>query len=126
MDALIDLQDLSKRYGAGSPAALDGVDLRVGTGESVAVMGPSGGKSTLLNLIAGLDRPTSGSVIVAGDRLDQLSETGTAKFRRREIGMTFQFFNLLEDLTVEDNLLLPAQLTGMRTATGAVDTASAS
>ena len=116
MDALIDLEDLNKRYAAGGPAALDGVDLQVATGESVAVMGPSGsGKSTLLNLIAGLDRPTSGSVIVAGERIDRLSETGTAKFRRREIGMIFQFFNLLEDLTVEDNLLLPAQLTGMRT-----------
>jgi putative ABC transport system ATP-binding protein len=72
------------------------------------------GKSTLLNLIAGPDRPTRGSVIVAGERVDQLSETGTARFRRREIGMIFQFFNLLEDLTIEDNLLLPAQLTGMR------------
>ncbi len=83
MDALIDLEDLNKRNAAGGPAALDGVDLRVATGESVAVMGPSGsGKSTLLNLIAGLDRPTSGSVIVAGERIDRLSETGTAKFRR--------------------------------------------
>jgi putative ABC transport system ATP-binding protein len=78
-------------------------------------MGPSGsGKSTLLNLIAGLDKPSSGSVTVAGVRVDRMGETGVARFRRREIGMVFQFFNLLEDLTVEDNVLLPAQLAGVR------------
>ena len=78
-------------------------------------MGPSGsGKSTLLNLIAGLDKPTSGTVTVAGERVDRLSETGVARFRRRQIGMIFQFFNLLDDLTVADNVLLPAQLAGMR------------
>ena len=115
MDVLIELERLSKRYGAGGPAALDGVRVQVEAGEAVAVMGPSGsGKSTLLNLIAGLDRPTSGSVTVAGERIDQLSETGAARFRRRQIGMIFQFFNLLEDLTVADNVLLPAQLAGMR------------
>jgi putative ABC transport system ATP-binding protein len=115
MEPLIELEQVSKRYAAGGPAALDGVRLQVQAGESVAVMGPSGsGKSTLLNLIAGLDRPTSGTVTVAGERIDQLSETGTAKFRRREIGMIFQFFNLLEDLTVEDNVLLPAELAGIR------------
>jgi ABC-type oligopeptide transport system ATPase subunit len=78
-------------------------------------MGPSGsGKSTLLNLIAGLDKPTSGEVTVAGERVDRMGETGVARFRRREIGMVFQFFNLLEDLTVQDNVLLPAQLAGVR------------
>jgi putative ABC transport system ATP-binding protein len=80
-------------------------------------MGPSGsGKSTLLNLIAGLDRPTSGTVTVAGERVDALSETGVARFRRRHIGMIFQFFNLLDDLTVADNVLLPAQLAGVARA----------
>ncbi len=80
-------------------------------------MGPSGGgKSTLLNLVAGLDRPASGTVTVAGQRIDTLGETGAARFRRREIGMIFQFFNLLDDLTVADNVLLPAQLAGMRRA----------
>ena len=77
-------------------------------------MGPSGsGKSTLLNLIAGLDRPTSGAVTVAGERIDRLRETGAARFRRRRVGMIFQFFNLLDDLTVVDNVLLPAQLGGL-------------
>jgi putative ABC transport system ATP-binding protein len=79
----------------------------------VAVMGPSGsGKSTLLNLIAGLDRPTSGTVSVAGQRVDRMSETALARFRRTRVGMIFQFFNLLDDLTVADNVLLPAQLAG--------------
>lgn len=82
-------------------------------------MGPSGsGKSTLLNLIAGLDRPTGGRITVAGQRLDTLSETGAARFRRQRIGMIFQFFNLLEDLTVLDNVLLPAQLAGTARARG--------
>ena len=113
-DALISLVEVTKRYdGAGHPA-LDAVSVAVASGEAVAVMGPSGsGKSTLLNLIAGLDQPSSGKVIVAGERVDQMGETAAARFRRREIGMIFQFFNLLEDLTVQDNVLLPAQLAGM-------------
>ena len=113
MDALISLDDVTKRYDNGARPALDGVRLEVATGESVAVMGPSGsGKSTLLNLVAGLDRPTSGTVTVAGQRIDRLSETGVARLRRRRIGMIFQFFNLLDDMTVLDNILLPAQLAG--------------
>ncbi|MGH3404060.1 MAG: ABC transporter ATP-binding protein [Streptosporangiaceae bacterium] len=86
-------------------------------GEAVAVMGPSGSeKSTLLNLLAGLDKPTSGTITVAGQRVDSLSETGVARSRRQHIGMIFQFFNLLDDLTVADNVLLPAQLAGVRRA----------
>jgi putative ABC transport system ATP-binding protein len=114
MDALISLDAVTKRYDNGGRPALDGVRLEVAAGESVAVMGPSGsGKSTLLNLVAGLDRPTSGTVTVAGHRIDSLSETGMARLRRRQIGMIFQFFNLLDDLTVLDNVLLSAQLAGM-------------
>jgi putative ABC transport system ATP-binding protein len=117
MDTLIQLSEVTKRYESDGHPALDAVSLTLAEGEAVAVMGPSGsGKSTLLNLIAGLDRPTSGMVTVAGQRIDRLSETGVARFRRREIGMIFQFFNLLDDLTVADNVLLPAQLAGMRTA----------
>jgi putative ABC transport system ATP-binding protein len=117
MDSLISLSDVTKRYESDGQPALDCVRLEVAPGEAVAVMGPSGsGKSTLLNLIAGLDRPTSGTVTVAGQRIDTLSETGVARFRRERIGMIFQFFNLLDDLTVADNVLLPAQLTGLRRA----------
>ena len=116
-DALIRLDDVTKRYDGDAAAAVHGVGMQIAPGESVAVMGPSGsGKSTLLNMIAGLDRPTSGTVTVAGERIDRLSETGLARFRRRQVGMIFQFFNLLDDMTVADNVLLPAQLAGMPAA----------
>jgi putative ABC transport system ATP-binding protein len=117
MNALIELNDVTKRYdGTGRPA-LDGIGLEIAAGEAVAIMGPSGsGKSTLLNLVAGLDRPTRGTVAVAGERIDGLSETALARFRRQQVGMIFQFFNLLDDLTVLDNVLLPAQLAGLRRA----------
>ncbi|MFI5610151.1 ABC transporter ATP-binding protein [Amycolatopsis sp. NPDC051903] len=109
--AVVELTAVRKEYS--DSVALDGVTLRVRAGEAVAVMGPSGsGKSTLLNLVAGLDRPTSGSVVVNGDDLGKLSETGLALFRRRRIGMIFQFFNLLDDLPALDNVALAAQLTG--------------
>jgi putative ABC transport system ATP-binding protein len=115
MDALIRISQVTKRYDNDGRPAVDNISLELAPGEAVAVMGPSGsGKSTLLNLIAGLDRPTSGTVTVAGERVDKLSETSLARFRRSRIGMIFQFFNLLDDLTVEDNVLLPAQLAGMR------------
>ncbi len=115
MDALIRLDDVSKLYDDDGRPAVHRVSIDVAPGEAVAIMGPSGsGKSTLLNLIAGLDRPSSGSVMVAGERIDGLSETGAARFRRRHIGMIFQFFNLLDDMTVIDNVLLPAQLGGLR------------
>jgi putative ABC transport system ATP-binding protein len=113
MSELVRLRAAGKRYESAGPPALDGVDLTVSTGEAVAVMGPSGsGKSTLLNLVAGLDRPTEGQVEVAGTVLNRLSETALARFRREHIGIVFQFFHLLDDLTARDNVLLPAQLAG--------------
>jgi putative ABC transport system ATP-binding protein len=117
MDALVQLSDVTKRYEEDKNPAVAHVSVDVGQGESVALMGPSGsGKSTLLNLIAGLDRPTSGTVRVGDVQVGELSETGLARFRRRQVGMIFQFFNLLDDMTVADNVLLPAQLAGVPAA----------
>jgi putative ABC transport system ATP-binding protein len=110
MDALVQLEHVTKRYDSGVPA-VDDVNISVAASEAVAIMGPSGsGKSTLLNLIAGMDRPSNGAVRVGDERVDMLSETGVARFRRHKVGMIFQFFNLLDDMTVIDNVLLPAQL----------------
>ena len=112
-DDVIRFDGVTKIYQSGAPAALADVTLTVAAGEVAAVMGPSGsGKSTLLNLVAGLDKPTSGAVTVAGLRIDTLGEAALARFRARHVGIIFQFFNLLDDLTVADNVLLPAQLAG--------------
>jgi putative ABC transport system ATP-binding protein len=114
MDPLVQLDNVTKRYDGGESAAVSGISLSVAHGEAVAIMGPSGsGKSTLLNIIAGMDRPTSGTVRVGDQRVETLSETAVARFRRKQVGMIFQFFNLLDDMTVADNVLLPAQLAGM-------------
>ena len=95
-------------------AALRGVDLAVAEGEFVSVMGPSGcGKSTLLHMLGGLDRPTAGEVHLGGQRVDQLGEAAWALLRRRQVGFVFQFFNLIGNLTVADNIELPGLLAGL-------------
>jgi putative ABC transport system ATP-binding protein len=87
---------------------LKDINLQVGQGEFIGLVGPSGsGKSTLLNMITGIDRPTSGDVLVAGQRLNDMSENKLARFRGRHIGVIFQFFQLLPTLTVIENVMLP-------------------
>jgi putative ABC transport system ATP-binding protein len=100
--------------GAATVVALEAVDLTVAHGEFLAVTGPSGcGKSTLLNLIGGLDAPSSGQISLRGERIDQAGEARRARLRRTEIGFVFQFFNLILNLTVRDNVELPALLAGV-------------
>ncbi|MFD4603926.1 ABC transporter ATP-binding protein [Streptomyces sp. NPDC058464] len=113
----ITLRSVSRRHGSGDSAvtALDDVSLAFPEGTFTAVMGPSGsGKSTLLQCAAGLDRPTSGSVLLAGTELTGLNETELTLLRRRRIGFVFQSFNLLPSLTAEQNVALPLQLAGRR------------
>ena len=116
MKQLVELNDVSKVYnGNRSNAALDSVSIGISAGQITAVMGPSGsGKSTLLNVIGGLDRPTRGSVLVDGADLGRFGEAALARFRRTRVGIIFQFFNLLNNLTALDNVLIPAQLAGVK------------
>jgi putative ABC transport system ATP-binding protein len=113
--AVLRARGLRKHYGTGDGLvrAVDGVDLDVAPGETVAVMGPSGcGKSTLLHLLGGLDRPSDGEVWLGGRRIDQLGERGLARMRRRGVGFVFQAFHLMDELTAVENVELPALLAG--------------
>ncbi len=117
---MIELRSVSKSYGegAGRVDALRGVDLRIEAGEFVSIMGPSGsGKSTLLNLVSALDLPTAGQITIAGQDIATLDDDALTLFRRRSIGLVFQFFNLLPTLDALHNVLLPVMLE--RKATGA-------
>ena len=108
--AVLEVKDLCKVYGEGDTAvhAVDHVSFEVEKGEFVAIVGASGsGKSTLMNLIGGIDRPTAGKVMIDGEDLYALSESERAIFRRRNIGMIFQFYNLIPTLTAEENIMLP-------------------
>jgi putative ABC transport system ATP-binding protein len=111
----IRLENVIKRYG--DTAVLDGVDLTIAHGEFVCVLGRSGtGKSTLLNLIGGLDEPTSGEIELLGRRLGDLDETRRAALRAHELGFVFQFFNLIPTLTARENVELPLALCGQSQA----------
>ncbi|MGC6585867.1 ABC transporter ATP-binding protein [Paenibacillus sp. Dod16] len=110
---ILKIEHLSKIYGTGESAvkALDDISFSVRKGEFVAIIGPSGsGKSTLLHMLGGVDRPTSGKVLVEGTDMYNLDETQLAIFRRRQIGLIYQFFNLIPVLTVEENITLPLLL----------------
>jgi putative ABC transport system ATP-binding protein len=114
-DVLVRARGLRKEYGDGEGLvrAVDGVDLDVGRGETLAIMGPSGcGKSTLLHLLGGLDRPSAGELWCAGRRIDRLSERALANLRRHEVGFVFQAYHLMDELTAQENVELPALLAG--------------
>lgn len=114
-DALVRLENVEKVFKtkAGPFTALRGVDLQIQGGEFVAIVGPSGsGKSTLINMITGIDRPTTGEVHVVGERLTGMSENKVAKWRGRNVGVVFQFFQLMPTMTVLENVMMPMRYTG--------------
>ena len=114
---ILEIQNLCKTYGKGDVMvrALDNVSFSVEKGEFVAIVGPSGsGKSTLLHILGGVDTPTSGTVIIDKTDISSLDETALAIFRRRQIGLIYQFYNLIPILTVDENLTLPLLLDGRK------------
>jgi putative ABC transport system ATP-binding protein len=114
---ILEVKNLCKTYGKGDTMvkALDNVSFSVEKGEFIAIVGPSGsGKSTLLHILGGVDVPTSGNVIIDKTDISQLNETALAIFRRRQIGLVYQFYNLIPILTVEENLTLPLLLDGKK------------
>ena len=122
--SILETKDLRKIYGSGDTEvkALDGVNLSVENGEFVAIVGTSGsGKSTLLHMLGGLDRPTSGSVIVDGKDIFRLKDEALTIFRRRKIGFVFQSYNLVPVLNVYENIVLPIQLDGRNVDEGFIE-----
>lgn len=114
---ILEVKNLSKTYGKGDTMvkALDNVSFSVEQGEFIAIIGPSGsGKSTLLHILGGVDTPTSGNVIINNKDISTLDESALAIFRRRQIGLIYQFYNLIPILTVEENLTLPLLLDGRK------------
>ncbi len=114
---ILEVKNLCKTYGKGDTMvkALDNVSFSVEKGEFIAIVGPSGsGKSTMLHILGGVDVPTSGNVIIDKTDISQLNETALAIFRRRQIGLVYQFYNLIPILTVQENLTLPLLLDGRK------------
>jgi putative ABC transport system ATP-binding protein len=119
MTVVLQALDVYKAHGSGATAvqAVRGVSLEIECGEIVAIVGPSGsGKSTLLHLLAALDSPASGEIVIGGIRLSELDDAGRTQLRRNRIGLVFQFFNLLPLLTARENVALPLLLAGVRLA----------
>ena len=115
--AVLEVKELTKKYGQGESevVALDHVSFSVERGEFVAIVGASGsGKSTLMNMIGGLDHPTGGSVIIEENDISSMSEDELAIFRRRNLGIIYQFYNLIPTLTAEENIALPWKLDGRK------------
>lgn len=115
--AVLEVKELTKKYGEGESEviALDHVSFSVERGEFVAIIGASGsGKSTLMNMIGGIDHPTSGSIIIDGNGIQAMSEDELAIFRRRNLGIVYQFYNLIPTLTAEENIALPWKLDGRK------------
>ncbi len=115
MTPIVETRHLMKIYGGETPVtAVDDISVVIEPGEFVAIMGPSGcGKSSLLHMLGGLDRPTSGEIDIDGERVDHLSETAWAERRRTKIGYVFQFFNLIPNFSAADNIELPARVAGL-------------
>ncbi|MEG0963644.1 MAG: ABC transporter ATP-binding protein [Lachnospiraceae bacterium] len=115
--AVLEVKELTKKYGQGESEiiALDQVSFSVDRGEFVAIVGASGsGKSTLMNLIGGIDHPTSGSIVIEGNEIAAMNEDELAIFRRRNLGIVYQFYNLIPTLTAGENVALPWKLDGRR------------
>lgn len=122
--AVLEVMNLTKKYGQGESevVALDRVSFSVEKGEFVAIIGASGsGKSTLMNMIGGIDNPTSGSILIDGKDISNMNEDELAIFRRRNLGMIYQFYNLIPTLTAEENIVLPWRLDGRKANQKRVD-----
>lgn len=121
---ILKVENLCKNYGKGETLvkALDNISFSVEKGEFVAIVGSSGsGKSTLLHLLGGVDRPTSGKIVIDGEDVYNLNETNLAIFRRRQVGLIYQFYNLIPILNVKENITLPILLDGKKVDDGYLD-----
>ena len=122
--AVLEVKELTKKYGEGESEviALDHVSFSVERGEFVAIIGASGsGKSTLMNMSGGIDYPTSGSIIIDGNEIQAMSEDELAIFRRRNLGIVYQFYNLIPILNVEENMAIPMELDGRKVEKAQMD-----